>query len=191
MTIIRYSRLFRWIVRSFLLVFTLSLSAVSFLGGFSAMTIFDPNVNNVNIPDGDITANFDINNPSGMFINVPFNISNSGVYDLTKIQLSFQVAMTYGNASTPLNDTTTVKIFDKYQLYGTITQGHTLKANLTGSGSDGFIFANLPDPSTEVDWYRAPYALEFYATLTFSASYSLNLYTFKVKIINFTAGHFP
>lgn len=187
----RYSRLFRWIVRGFLLVFTLSLSAVSLLGGFSAMTIFDPNVNNVNIPDGDITANFDITNPSGMYINVPFNISNSGVYDLTNIQLSFQVAMTYDDASTPLNDTTTVKIFEKTQFFGTLPQGYTLKTNLTGSASDGFIIANLPDPSTEVDWYRAPYALEFYANLTFSASYSLNLYTFTVNIINFPAGHFP
>ena len=188
MTIIRYSRLFRWIVRGFLLVFTLSLSAVSFLGGFSAMTIFDPNVNNVNVPDGDITANLDITNPSGMFINVPFNISNSGVYDLTKIRLRFQVAMTYDDASTPLNDTTTVRIFDKEQSFGTITQGVTLKANLTGTALD---FANLPDPSTEVDWYKVPYALEFYANLTFSASYSLDLYTFTVNIINFTAGHFP
>ena len=184
----RYSRLFRWIVRGFLLVFTLSLSAVSLLGGFSAMTIFDPNVNNVNVPDGDITANFDISNPSGMFINVPFNISNSGVYDLTNIQLGFQVAMTYGNASTPLNETTTVIIFDKTQSFVTITQGVTLKANLTGTASD---FINLPNPSTEVDWYRTPYALEFYANLTFSASYSLNLYTFTVNIINLTAGHFP
>ena len=185
----RYSRLFRWIVRGFLLVFTLSLSAVSLLGGFSAMTIFDPNVNNVNIPDGTITANFNITNPSGMFIIVPFNISNSGVYDLTDIQLSFQVAMTY--TSIPLSANITVKIFDKTQFFGDIVQGYTLKANLTGAGSDGFIFANLPDPSTEVDWTRVPYALEFNANLTFSASYSLNLYKFTVNIINFPAGHFP
>ena len=185
----RYSRLFRWIVRGFLLVFTLSLSAVSLLGGFSAMTIFDPTVNNVNVPDGDITVNFDINNPSGMFINVPFNISNSGVYDLTKIRLSFQVAMTYGNASTPLNDTTTVKIFDKEQSFDTIVPGYTLIANLTGTVSD---FANLPNPSTEVDWTRTPNALEFYANLTFSASYSLDLYTFTVNIINLNlTGNFP
>ena len=188
MTIIRPSRVFRWIVRGFLLVFTLSLSAVSLLGGFSAMTIFDPNKQNVNIPDGKITANFDINNPSGMYINVPFNISNSGVYDLTNIQLRFQVAMTYGNASTPLNETTTVKIFDKAQSFDTIAQGVTLKANLTGSGLD---FVNLPNPSTEVDWTRTPYALEFYANLIFSASYSLNLYTITVNIINFSAGHIP
>jgi len=187
----RYSRLFRWVVRGFLLVFTLSLSAVSLLGGFSAMTIFDPNVNNVNIPDGEITANFDITDPSGMYINVPFNISNSGVYDLTKIKLSFQVAMTYGDASTPLNETTTVIIFDKEQFFGTIAQGVTLKTNLTGSASDGFIIANLPDPLTEVDWFRTPNALEFHANLTFSAAYSLNLYTFSVNIIDFPAGAFP
>lgn len=191
MTIIRPSRVFRWIVRLFLLVFTLSLSAVSLLGGFSAMTILDPNVHNINIPDGDITANFNITNPSGMYINIPFNISNSGVYNLTNVQLSFQVDMTYGNALTPSNETTTVRIFDKEQFYGTVAQGDTLKANLIGIGSDGFIFVNLPDPSTEVDWYRKPYPLEFYASLTFSASYSLNLYTFTVNIINFPAGHFP
>ena len=189
MIIIRYSRLFRWVVRGFLLVFTLSLSAVSLLGGFSALTIFDPDVNNVNIPDGEITVNFDITNTSGMFIYVPFNISNSGVYDLTKIKLSFQVVMIYGNASTPLNDTTTVKIFDKEQSFYTIAQGETLIANLTGTVSD---FANLPNPSTEVDWTRTPNPLEFYGNLTFSASYSLDLYTFTVNIINLNlTGSFP
>jgi len=189
--IIRYARLFRWVVRGFLLVFTLSLSAVSLLGGYSAMTIFDPSVQNINVPDGEITANFDINNPSGMFINVPFNISNPGVYNLTDIQLTIQVTMIYGNALTPLNETTAVRIFYKEQFYGTIVQGDTLKSDLTGSISDGFIIANLPDTSTEIDWYRTPYALEFFVSLTFSASYSLNLYSFTVNIINFPAGHYP
>lgn len=187
----RYSRLFRWVVRGFLLVFTLSLSAVSLLGGFSAMTILDPEVHNINIPDGEMAYNFDITNPSGMFINVPFNISNSGVYDLTDIQLSFQVSMTYGDALTPLNETTTVIIFYKEEFIGTIAHGTSLKSNLIGTASDGFITANLPDPSTEIDWYRAPYAVEFYVSLTFSASYSLDLYTFTVNIINLPAGHIP
>ena len=191
MIIIRYARLFRWVVRGFLLVFTLSLSAVSLLGGYSAMTIFDPSVQNINVPDGEITANFDINNPSGMFINVPFNISNPGVYNLTDIQLTIQVTMIYGNALTPLNETTAVRIFYKEEFFGTIANGETLKSELTGSISDGFIIANLPDPSTEIDWYRTPYALEFFVSLTFSASYSLNLYSFSVNIINFPAGHYP
>jgi hypothetical protein len=164
---------------------------VSLLGGFSAMSIFDPSVQNINIPDGDITSNFDISNPSAMYINVPFNISNTGVYDLTNIALSFQVAMTYGDALTPLNETTTVIIFDKEEIIGTIAHGDSLKSNFIGTLSDGFIAANIPDPLTEVDWYRTPYALEFHASLQFSASYSLNLYTFKVNIINFPAGHYP
>jgi len=187
----RYSRLFRWVVRGFLLVFTLSLSSVSILGGYSAMTIFDPDVHNVKIPDGEITSNLDITNPSGMYINVPYNISNSGVYDLTNIELSFQVAMTYGDASTPLNETTTVIIFSKEEIIGTVVHGGSLKSNLVGTGTDGFIIANIPDPSTEVDWTRAPYALEFYVTLTFSAFYSLDLYKFTVNIMDLPVGHIP
>ncbi len=187
----RYARLFRWVIRVFLLVFTLSLSAVSLLGGFSAMTIFDPAVQNVKIPDGDITSNFDVLNPSSMYINVPYNISNTGVYDLTNITLSFQVFMTYGDASTPLNETTTVIIFDKEEVIGTIAQGTSLKSNFTGTVSDGFVIDNLPNLLTEVDWYRTPYVLEFHASLQFSASYSLNLYTFKVNLINFPVGQYP
>ncbi len=181
MNIIRPSRIFRLIVRVFLLVFTLSLSAVSILGGWSAVTILNPSSNDINIPDGNIISNFDIGN-SSIEIIVPFNISNGGVYDLSNIFLRFQVGMTFGNASTLNNDTTTVQIFDTPQSYGSVLPGQTLKANYTGSGSL---------PLSEVDWFRAPYALEFHANLTFRASYSLNLYTFSVNIINFSLGHYP
>ncbi|MBY9021571.1 MAG: hypothetical protein KGD67_10950, partial [Candidatus Lokiarchaeota archaeon] len=95
--IIRPSRVFRWVVRLFLLVFTLSLSAVGFLGGFSAVTILNPDSYNINVPDGPVTANLNITTPGSMYINLPFNITNAGVYDLTNIEISFQVSMTYGN----------------------------------------------------------------------------------------------
>ena len=177
----RPSRVFRWIVRAFLLVFTLSLSTVSLLGGWSAVTILNPGSDDINIPDGPIIVNFDIGN-SSMDITVPFNISNGGVYELSDIFLRFQVGMTFGNTSTLNNDTTTVQIFDTPQSYGNIIPGQTLKANYSGSGSL---------PLSEVDWFRSPYALEFHANLTFRASYSLNLYTFTVNIINFSLGHYP
>ncbi len=180
MNIIRYSRLFRWVVRAFLLVFTLSLSVVSLLGGWSAVTILNPSSNDINIPDGPIITNFDIGN-SSMEIIVPFNISNGGVYALSRISLRFQVGMTFGNTSTLLNDTTTVQIFDTLQPYGSVLPGKTLKANYSGTGSL---------PLSEVDIYRSPNALEFYANLTFSASYSLNLYTFTVSIIKFSVGNY-
>ena len=178
MNIIRPSRVFRLIVRVFLLVFTLSLSAVSILGGWSAVTILNPSSNDINIPDGDIIANFDIGN-SSIEVIVPFNITNGGVYELSNVFLRFQVGMTFGNTSTLNNDTTTVQIFDTPVSYGSVLPGQTLKANYSGTGSL---------PLSEVDWFRSPNALEFHANLTFSASYSLNLYTFAVNIINFSLG---
>ena len=176
----RPSRVFRLIVRVFLLVFTLSLSAVSILGGWSAVTILNPNSNDINIPDGDITVNFDIGN-SSIEVIVPFNISNGGVYELSDIFLRFQVGMTFGNTSTVNNDTTTVQIFDTPQSYGSVLPGQTLKANYSGTGSL---------PLSEVDRYRTPNALEFYANVTFLASYSLKLYTFSVIIINYPMGNY-
>ena len=188
--IIRWARVFRWIIRIFLLVFTLSLSAVGFLGGFSAVTILNPDSYNVNIPDGPVTANFDITNTSAMYVNLPFNITNAGVYDLTNIEISFQVSMTYGNTLLPGNESTTVKIFDKTHLYGTIAHGGYLKSSLNGTAGDGFIIANIPPPGN-IDMFRAPHILDFHANLSFSASYSLDLYTFTTTIINYSIGHFP
>jgi hypothetical protein len=164
-----------------LLVFTLSLSAVSILGGWSAVTILNPGSDDINIPDGPISVNLDIGN-SSMEITVPFNISNGGVYELSNLFIGFQVDMTFGNTSQPLNATSTVRILDNSTFYGSVNPGQTLKANFSGSGIL---------PLSEVDWFRAPYALEFYANLIFSASYSLNLYTFTVAIINVSIGNFP
>jgi len=188
--IIRPSRVFRLVVRVFLLVFTLSLSAVGFLGGFSAVTILDPNSYNVNVPDGPITANLTITDPSSMYINLPFNITNAGVYDLTNLEISFQVSMTYGNTLLPGNASTTVKIFDVSHFYGTVAHGGFLKTSLHGNATEGFILANIPSISN-IDWYRTPHIIAFHANLTFSASYSLNLYTFTTTIINYSIGYFP
>ncbi|MFX0177728.1 MAG: hypothetical protein ACFE85_16060 [Candidatus Hodarchaeota archaeon] len=182
----RPSRIFRWIVRIFLLVFTLSLSAVSLLGGFSAVTVLDPDSYNINIPDESeypVSADFNISNPSGMFINIPFNISNVGVYDLNDIVLGFQIRMTFGNVSAG-NETTTVEILNENQDFGDVLHGDTLKANFTATN-----FFNIPDPGT-VDWTRSPHALEFYAGFTFSAWYSLRLYRFTVNVANFSIGYY-
>lgn len=184
----RPSRIFRWIVRIFLLIFTLSLSAVSLLGGFSAVTVLDPDSYSINIPDGPPVANFDLYNPSTMSIIVPFNITNVGVYDLTDIELSFQIVMNYTEVDYPtpgVNSSRLVQIFDKAINYGDILHGELLKSNFSGVGADGFILANIPDAATEVDFGQP---LIFFANFTFSASYSLNLYRFEVKIINLSLG---
>jgi hypothetical protein len=170
---------FRWIVRIFLLVFTLSLSTVSILGGWSAVTILNPEADDINIPDGNIIL---ITNTttSSIQITVPFNITNGGVYELSNISIGFQLDMTFGNTSTLNNDTTTVRVFDEFQEFGSVLPGQTLKENFTGSGTL---------PLSEVDWYRSP-PLDYYASLIFSASYSLNLYTVTVAIINVSVGSY-
>ena len=175
----RPSRVFRLIVRVFLLVFTLSLSAVSILGGWSAVTILNPGSDDINIPDGPIIVTPNIGN-SSIQITVPFNITNGGVYELSNIFLGFQLDMTFENTSAG-NATTTVQIFSKHQPYGSVLPGQTLKANYSGWGVL---------PLSEVNLDRLPYILDFYASLTFSASYSLNLYTFTVAIINVSIGHY-
>ncbi len=159
------------------------------MGGFSAVTILNPDSYNVNVPDGPIIANFNVSNPSSMQVILPFNITNAGVYDLTNIEISFQVSMTYedkllGNAST------TVKIFDKSQIYETVVHGGFLKSSLSGNSTDGFILANIP-PLVNINMDRTPHILDFHANLTFSASYSLDLYTFTTTIINYSIGYFP
>ena len=174
----RPSRVFRWVVRAFLLVFTLSLSAVSILGGWSAVTILNPEADTINY--GTILVYPYIGN-SSIEITVPFNISNGGVYEISNISLRIQLDMTFDNTSTLNNDTTTVRIFDIPHSYESVLPGHTLKANYSGSGTL---------PLSEVDWYRSPHDLEFYASLIFSASYSLNLYTFTVAIINVSLGYY-
>ena len=184
MNIIRPSRIFRTIVRVFLLVFTLSLSAVGFLGGFSAVTILDPDSYNINVPDGPIVANLNISDPNSLAIILPFNITNAGVYDLTNIEISLQVSVTYGNQLLG-NASTTVKIFDLFHNFGTIAHGTFLKSSINGTATEGFILANIPSPSN-IDLTRTPYILEFYGNLTFSASYSLNLYTFTTTILNYS-----
>lgn len=169
----RPSRVFRWVVRAFLLVFTLSLSAVSILGGWSAVTILNPEGNNINIPDGPITPPIIVNS-SIQFV-IPFNITNRGVYEISNIELGFKLDMRFENITNG-NATTTVQIFDKLQNFGNLLPGETLKANITGSGTL---------PLSDVNTDRNP-DLEFFGSLLFSASYSLNLYTFTVGVVNIT-----
>ncbi|MHA1197588.1 MAG: hypothetical protein ACTSSM_16040 [Promethearchaeota archaeon] len=64
----RPSRVFRWIVRIFLLILTTCMSVVSFLGSYSAVLILST-PGNINVPSGPIQANLNITNPSGMDCN--------------------------------------------------------------------------------------------------------------------------
>jgi hypothetical protein len=152
---------------------------VSILGGWSAVTILNPEGDDINIPDGPIVVNPNIGN-SSIQISVPFNITNGGVYELSNIFIGFQLDMNFENSSAG-NASTTVQIFKKFRPYGKVLPGGVLKANFNGAGIL---------PLSEVNWDRSPHDIYFYASLIFSASYSLNLYTFTVAIVNISLGYY-
>ena len=188
----RPSRVFRWIVRLFLLVLTLSMTIVSTLGALSAVLILeDPN--NIQVPSGPIESNFDITDLSSMYLRVPFNITNAGYYDLTNLNIEFQISMVYDHVNLTLpgvNTTTSVLIFEKSISFPTIIHGTTYNGLFNAASGDGFLPSNFPNATTEIDWTKTPYVAEFYANFSLSASYSLDLISFSVNAFNYSVGHF-
>jgi hypothetical protein len=169
------------------------MTVVSILGGWSAFLILG-DMNNLQVPSGPINTNFDITDPDNMYIEVPFNITNAGYFDLTFLRIQFKIAMVYDhiNLTTPgENVTTSALIFDKSIDFPDIRQGTTYSGIFNASSGDGFLSDNFPNATTEIDWYRTPYAIEFYSNFTVSASYSLNLISFSVDTYNVSVGHFP
>ena len=185
----RPSRVFRWIVRMFIFILTLSMTVVSILGALSAVMILGNMNENIKIPAGPPSTNFDITNPSSMNITIPFNITNPGYFDITNLIVDIEISMTFGNASTPTNETTRTIIFNKAQTFPNIIRGQTYSGAFFGNSSD-FIEANFPNATTEIDWFRTP-VLEFHGNFTISAYYSLDLIAFVFGINNVTLGTIP
>ncbi len=187
----RPSRVFRWIVRLFLLVLTLSMTIVSALGAMSAALILgDPN--NIKIPSGPIQSNFTITDVNSMYLRVPFNITNAGYFDLTNLKIDFKVLMVYDhvNLTTPgVNTTTSALIFDKSINFPTILHKTSYNGLFNASSGDGFIVSNFPNATIDIDWTKTPYPVEFYSNFSLSASYSLDLISFKVDAFNVSVGH--
>ena len=176
----RISRIFRLIARVFIYVFTISLTIVSLLGGLSAITIIS-NPDNIGIPDGPIELYFDPSTPANNNITIPFNFTNDGYFELTNLFVRVRLNMTYkhysGGGPSAENTTTTTNVFDGNQTINSILATQTYKGSLFGDSSD---FKNIPNPAniSIVD------PVTFGADILVSASYSLNLLTFRVEIIN-------
>ena len=150
----RAARVFRWIMRIFILLLTLSLSVVSILGAMSAVNIFSES-NNVQIPYGSIdTSTFPTN------IDIPFRVSNVGYFDLNNLEIGFELEMTY-------NGTHTQIIYNDSQNFGNIAHGTILTQNYTLSGFD------LPPDFT---------GPSFEANITITGSYSLDLISFEIHL---------
>lgn len=188
----RPSRIFRLIIRMFLLLLTVSMSLVSFLGGLSAVLILgvDENGdNNIQIPSGPVSSSLNISAPETMTLDIPFKITNAGYFDLTNLELWVKLKMEYSwwnHPSPALNETRSALIFNKSLAFDPIIAGATLETNFTGTGAagGGFITANIPDPDPftgDINYYMA---LNFTIDIELTCTYSLGLLDLGVEIFD-------
>ena len=192
----RPSRVFRWIVRILILVLTLSVTAVSILGGMSAILILS-NQDNIGIDHDNADINLDYNMTTGVIYDInftlPFNVTNAGFFDLEDLKIGFQIGLEYAHVNltgTGENISQTVKIFDKISSFPTIKKGKTLYGNYTGVYSDFAPFlGSLPDIA-DIDLTRVP-IFNFYANFTISLTYSLGLHSITLGINNITLPEYP
>lgn len=174
----RASRFFRLIFRILLYVCTISLTIVTLLGGLSAITIVS-NPDNVGIPDGDIELYIDPITPANNNITVPFNFTNDGYFTLNNLYIHVRLNMTYDhvNLTTPgVNETTTRTIFDGEQTFDSVSPNAILDdVQLVGVAAD----FSLPSIS-DIDFSVLP---TFTIDIILSASYSLDLISFRVELL--------
>ncbi|MEJ2251182.1 MAG: hypothetical protein P8Y70_17975 [Candidatus Lokiarchaeota archaeon] len=166
----RPSRIFRWIVRIFILFLTTTMSAVTIVGGISAVNILK-NPGNIAIPSGTVYGSLNISNPSGMYLEIPYNITNAGYYDLTDLSFRLKIYMIY--------NVTRIKtmIFDETIPFPDVIHGQTLSDTYNATA---FIVSNIPDPS-KIDFGEN---IDFTGDFTFRATYCLGLLSFVVNIYN-------
>ncbi len=186
----RTSRVFRLLFRIFIALLTLSVTTVSILGGMSAVLILT-NPDNIGIDTANADFNLDFD-PYGFHdanFSLPFNITNAGYFDIENFQLKVDLAMNYShvNYTTPgVNETVTVKIFEKSQNFGNVQKGSVGFFNFTGLYGD-FLTGNFPN-ITKIDVFKSPPIIEIYANLTISLDYSLGMHAISINIRNLKVG---
>ncbi len=199
----RKIRAIRLVIRLFLLVLTLSLSLVSFLGGLSAVMILSDQ-NNVRVPDGEPNGNltlYDLWSGGAKYANfnhvcyeIPFNITNAGYFTLQELKVRLSIGFIYDHIDDPgpgQNKTYFVHIFDREinfdpDLSG-IPSGETLKSsfsayyNETDPVNGGFKnFAQLPGTLSDIDIFTKPPSFQLNISLT--CKYSIGLLSLRVDL---------
>ncbi|MEE9377579.1 MAG: hypothetical protein V3V33_06040 [Candidatus Lokiarchaeia archaeon] len=192
----RPSRVFRIIFRIFIFLLTISITLVSILGGLSAVLILTtPDTIEVDTDNAD----FDLQINTTTFViedfnfTLPFNLTNTGYFDLENLNLTINLEMNYNHVDYPtpgVNTTRQVQIFTKSEIFGTIPKGTKGTFTFTGDLSN-FNIGVLPNFTTEVDWYRGPPAIEFYANLIISLDYSIGLHAITIGILDLQVGGIP
>ncbi|MGQ4875117.1 MAG: hypothetical protein ACP6IY_13710 [Promethearchaeia archaeon] len=184
----RPSRIFRTIVRLFLLVLTLSMSVVSFLGGYSAILILSDS-DNIAIPDGNINYYLNVTDPdtSKLFLDLPYKVRNAGYFDLDDLSIEVKVYYTFHDTNKTNNATTTLLLAEKKQTFDTIKAGETDKGNFSMKYEDFTNLEEVQNRSVYMDTTKSPMVI-YTADIIISAKYSLRLLSFTVTLKNITIG---
>jgi len=187
---LRVSRVFRLIFRIFISLLTLSVTIVSILGGLSAVLILS-NPENIGVDPGNVDINFNYP-PLDINFTLPFNITNAGFFDLENLELKIDLSMNYSHVDYPIvgvNETKEVQIFSNSTNFGTVPKGTTRNFNFTGLSSD-FNFLPTLNFTTDIDWYRGPPDILFYANFTISLDYSIGLHSLTIVFTDIYVGEF-
>ncbi|MFX0071392.1 MAG: hypothetical protein ACFFAO_09915 [Candidatus Hermodarchaeota archaeon] len=183
----RPSRIFRLVVRIFLLLLASSMSLVSFLGGYSAVLILT-NEDNIDI-DLDTTGEISpFANNFSLELKIEFH--NQGYYDLEDLELELELNIVYlwinktGNND---NVTTTETLFDYDKDLGTTLAGDVLKKKIEIEYED--LEVNMMALATRIDLNNP--RIDFEAEeIKIKAKYSLGLLKFKVVLEDFDLGEY-
>jgi hypothetical protein len=145
------------------------------------------NSDNIGIDTANAEFNFDYD-LAGLHdanFTLPFNITNAGYFDIENFQLRVELAMNYSHIDYPIpgvNGTRTVKIFENSINFGTVPKGLVGNFNFIGLFSD-FLPGNFPN-ITDIDVFKPPPLLTFYANLTISLDYSLGMHSISINVLN-------
>lgn len=183
----RTSRMFRLIIRVFLLLLASSMSLVSFLGGYSALLILGDEDN----IDLDIDFEGDpFSDPNNFEINIEFEINNMGYFDLEDLNIEMRLILVYDYVNYTgdgRNVTQNIKIYEDEESFSTIEAGQKKRKSITIEPDD-LLQVNFTEIAIHSDKTRDP-VIEFVAgEIVITAKYSLGLLSFKVKIEDYSLG---
>lgn len=181
----RPSRVFRLIIRILLMVLTVSMSLVSFLGSYSALLILS-NPENIVIPDGDLEINLDATHPDEMNITIPYQFKNVGYFDLEDMKVSIKIYFNYANKSND-NKTVKIEILNKNIKFDTIKAEEKEKDEIFIDSDD---FKNLDEITNAIPFIDAAADPQTWYTMDMklSAYYSMRLLYFYVELEDLDVG---
>jgi len=153
------------------IVLIFSVQITSILCAISILN-FSQLLSNIKIPSGYVYINLDIYTPDDMAVEVPYEIKNSGIYDLTDIKIHIALQLNYINESNHANITSL--IFSKVSSVGRCKALSRLCAYINGTFAD-FLIPPLVDFFNIADEFEMTYYL---LNITFNAKYFYGLIKF-------------